>query len=74
MNCGRSPHWPDFDQHCYNFDFTATNLNVEEISGEGFWLLNASGRLDGAFEANSTESVASWGGPVPPRNLARNVA
>ncbi|CAE7942370.1 unnamed protein product, partial [Symbiodinium sp. KB8] len=69
MNCGRSPHWPDFDQHCYNFDFTATNLNVEEISGEGFWLLNASGRLDGAFEANSTESVASWGGPVPPRNL-----
>lgn len=73
MNCGRSPHWPDFDQHCYNFDFTATNLNLEEISGEGFWLLNVSGRLDGALEANSTESVASWGGHVPPRNLARNV-
>ena len=42
-NCGRSPQWPEFDNHCHNFDFTGTNLHGKERTDDGFWLLNVSG-------------------------------
>ena len=72
-NCGRSPQWEDFEDHCDNFDFTAANPNGYEKSDDGFWLLNVSGasrRLDGAPVTNSTESEASWGSN---RFLARKI-